>query len=79
MKNERISEELIAASEHIGPIYLTEKEVSRMIKRALQSLRNDRFKNRGIPYVKFSPGRQVRYSLIDVVNFMESRKITPGS
>ncbi len=57
------------------PRYLGEKEVSRITGRALQTLRNDRFNSRGIPYTKFS--RSVRYSLDDVIQFMESRKIIP--
>jgi hypothetical protein len=53
--------------------YLTEKQVAGITGRALQTLRNERFLGRGIPYVKV--GRSVRYSLEDVVEFMESRKI----
>lgn len=57
------------------PKYLGESQVSEITGRALQTLRNDRFNGMGIPYVKF--GRSVRYSLADVVQFMESRKIIP--
>ena len=57
------------------PRYLTEKEVSRMTGRSLSTLRSDRFKSQGLPYVKI--GRSVRYSLADVVRFMEARKIVP--
>jgi hypothetical protein len=53
--------------------YLTEKQVAEITGRALQTLRNERFQGRGIPYVKV--GRSIRYSLEDVVGFMESRKI----
>lgn len=53
--------------------YVDEVEVARITGRRLQSLRNDRFKGQGIPYVKV--GRSVRYSLADVVQFMEERKI----
>jgi len=53
--------------------YLTEGEVSSITRRALQTLRNDRHRRRGIPYVKV--GRSVRYKLDDVIDFMESRKI----
>jgi hypothetical protein len=53
--------------------YLTETQVSEMIGRALPTLRNDRFLRRGIPYIK--AGRSVRYSYVDVVDYMESRKI----
>ena len=55
--------------------YVDEKIVSEITGRALPTLRNDRFNRRGIPYCKV--GRSVRYSLEDVVDFMESRKIVP--
>jgi len=48
--------------------YLTEKQVSEITGRAVQTLRNERFLGRGIPYVKV--GRSIRYSLEDVVWFM---------
>ena len=53
--------------------YIDEREVRKITKRALPTLRNDRFNKRGIPYVKL--GRSVRYRLADVLEFMESRKI----
>ena len=53
--------------------WLTEKEVSKITGRAEQTLRNDRFNRRGIPYSKI--GRSVRYKATDVFEFMESRKI----
>ncbi|MEW6444372.1 MAG: helix-turn-helix domain-containing protein [bacterium] len=53
--------------------YLTEKQVSEMTGRALQTLRNERHLCRGIPYVKV--GRSIRYSLEDVIGFMETRKV----
>ena len=53
--------------------YLTEKQVAEITSRALSTMRNDRFLNRGIPYIKI--GKSVRYSLQDVINYMESRKI----
>jgi hypothetical protein len=54
-------------------IYITEREVSRITSRALSTLRNDRFNKVGIPYYKIS--KSVRYSLNDVIEYMESRKI----
>ena len=54
-------------------LYVTEKEVRRMTSRALSTLRNDRFLNRGIPYYKI--GRSVRYLKADVIDFMEAGKI----
>ena len=53
--------------------YINEKEVSEMIGRALPTLRNDRFLKNGIPYCKI--GKSVRYSIKDVIYFMESRKV----
>lgn len=53
--------------------YVTEKEVARITRRALPTLRNDRHLRRGIPYCKI--GRSVRYRLDDVIAYMEARKI----
>jgi hypothetical protein len=53
--------------------YITEVEVSKITSRALQTLRNDRHHSRGFPYIKV--GRSVRYSIDDVIAYMESRKI----
>ena len=53
--------------------YINDVEVSKITGRAVQSLRNDRQKRIGIPYSKI--GRSVRYSLDDVIDFMEARKI----
>lgn len=53
--------------------YLTEKEVAALTGRALQTLRNDRFRGRGFPYVKL--GASVRYPLASVLSAMESRRI----
>jgi len=53
--------------------YINEKEVTIITGRATQTLRNDRSNRRGIPYVKL--GRSIRYSIEDVLNFMESKKI----
>jgi len=55
--------------------YISEKEVNVITGRALQTLRNDRHRCRGIPYVKM--GRSVRYDLEDVVGYMEAKKIRP--
>ncbi len=54
-------------------LYINEKEVARITGRKVQTLRNDRNRGRGLPYIKM--GRSVRYSLEDVIRFMESRKI----
>lgn len=53
--------------------YLTEQEVGFMTRRALSTLRNDRFHRRGLPYHKV--GKSVRYKLADVISFMEAGRI----
>jgi predicted DNA-binding transcriptional regulator AlpA len=53
--------------------FLNEKQVSELTGLALSTLRNDRFMGRRLPYIKI--GRSVRYSLDDVVGFMEAHKI----
>ena len=55
------------------PQYLTENDVSKITGVALSTLRNNRSKGRGIPYIKI--GRSVRYGLEDVIEFMEIHKI----
>lgn len=55
--------------------FLTEAEVSKIIGRAIQSLRNDRHMRRGVPYHK--NGRSVRYALEDVLEYMRSKRIVP--
>jgi hypothetical protein len=55
------------------PKYLTEVQVAEITGRALSTLRNERFCRRGIPYIKI--GRSVRYSLEDVIRYMDSHKI----
>ncbi len=58
-----------------NPRYINEKEVSNITGLALSTLRNDRATLRRIPYCKV--GRSVRYLMEDVINFMESNKISP--
>lgn len=53
--------------------YLNEREVAHLTGRALSTLRNERFRGCGIPYIKV--GRSVRYNRSDVLQFMEQRKI----
>ncbi len=55
------------------PQYLTERQVSKITSRGIQTLRNERSLRKGIPFVKL--GRAVRYNLADVVEYMESRKV----
>ncbi len=53
--------------------YLTEKEVSEITRRALSTLRNERFLGKGIPYSKI--GRSVGYRMDKVIEFMEAGRI----
>ena len=53
--------------------YLTERQASQLTGFALSTLRNHRHLGRGIPYIK--AGRSIRYSLADVVEYMEGKKI----
>lgn len=57
------------------PRFLTEREVSKITRRAVQTLRNDRHYGRGFPYIKI--GRSVRYKESDVIQHMESKRIAP--
>jgi hypothetical protein len=61
------------------PQYLTEKEVSALTKIGLQTLRNARCAGKGIPWTKLGLGKRssVRYSLQDVLEFMESHRVVP--
>jgi len=58
------------------PRWLTEKEVAEMTSRSVFTLRNERCKGAGIPYVKI--GSSIRYRLEDIVNFMNQHKVNFG-
>lgn len=57
--------------------YVDEREVAKITGRAVQTLRNDRYRGQGIKYVKI--GRSVRYSLNEVTLFMEQHTINTGN
>jgi hypothetical protein len=57
------------------PRWIAEKEVADMTGRAVQTLRNDRCKCKGIPYSKI--GASIRYKVEDVVSFMDGHRIIP--
>ena len=61
----------------MGKKYITEKVVSEMTGRAMQTLRNDRFKGRGFPYLKI--GKSVRYDEEVVIAVMEGSKVETSS
>lgn len=56
--------------------FFTEKEVAEMGIRAIQSLRNDRWAGRGLPFFKI--GKSVRYSVKDIREFLQKGKIEPN-
>lgn len=53
--------------------YLKEKQVAEITAIALQTLRNDRYFRKGIPFIK--KGRSVRYSAEDVHRFMQGHRV----
>ena len=57
--------------------FITEKELSAMTGRALQTLRNDRFNGRGFPYIKL--GKSVRYDQEVAIAIMEQSKVETSS
>jgi len=52
------------------------KETSELIGRAEQSLANDRFEGRGLPYVKWN--RSVKYHLVDILTHIKAHRIDPS-
>jgi len=56
-------------------ILINEKEAAKMTGRAIQTLRNDRHRDRGMPYLKI--GRRVLYSIEDIRAFIDSHRIVP--
>ena len=56
------------------PVYLNEKQVSKMTGFALSTLRNSRFNRSGIPYLKIGK-KSVRYRYDDIINFMDRYRI----
>jgi len=54
-------------------VYVSDREVSRLLGVARQTLCNWRFQQKGPRYIKGN--RFVRYAMSDVLAFMEARKI----
>lgn len=53
--------------------WLTEKQVSLIVGLSLSTLQKNRHKKNGIRYTKI--GRSVRYSMSDVIEYMNAHKI----
>lgn len=54
---------------------LTEQQVSQATNIPLPTLRNDRFRCKGFPYVR--KGKSIRYRLSDLQRFLEANTIYP--
>ncbi len=54
---------------------LSEKEAAQIIGQAVQTLRNNRWARRGLPYIRI--GRSIRYQLGDILAYIDSRRIVP--
>jgi hypothetical protein len=52
---------------------IDERKLSELTGRSLQTLRNERCRGEGVPYFKI--GRNVRYAIDDVVEYLERRKV----
>jgi hypothetical protein len=59
------------------PVLLTETQVSEATGLSMASLRTERCRGTGMPYVKI--GRRVRYRVDVVAAYIESHTVTPGS
>ena len=57
------------------PQTLNEQETARVLKKAVQTLRNDRHMGQGCPYVKI--GRSVRYLISDIESYLMKNRIEP--
>lgn len=55
--------------------YLNEMEVAAVTGRAVSTLRNERHLRRGFPYCRVGR-RSIRYKTADVIEAMESRRIS---
>lgn len=55
--------------------FLTPQQVAELTGIAAQTLANSRHRRKGIPYSKV--GASIRYSLADVIRYMNSRRIDP--
>jgi hypothetical protein len=69
----RTTSRVVTTGQAETPRWIDEKELSKTIGVALQTLRNWRFRQIGPPY--FKVGRMVRYRLDEVIHFMQQGKI----
>lgn len=53
---------------------VSEKIVSELVGRAVQTLRNDRFRGLGFPYVRV--GKSIRYDLEEIEKIIQSQRVS---
>ena len=58
------------------PQTLNDQETARVLKKAVQTLRNDRHLGQGCPYVKLGK-RSVRYLVKDIESYLMKNRIEP--
>ena len=58
---------------------ITPKMVSKIFHRSMSALANDRWRNKGLPYLKLGKNRtaKILYDRRDVEKFIETHKINP--
>jgi hypothetical protein len=54
---------------------INDHEVALLVGKSVQSLRNDRYLGKGVPY--FKVGRAVRYRGGDVLKWLEAQRVEP--
>jgi hypothetical protein len=54
---------------------IDEYEAAKILRKSVQTLRNDRHLRKGPPYIKL--GRSVRYLIDDLLDYMEAHRIDP--
>lgn len=59
------------------PAVITAEELAPAIRSSVGALAQDRYRNRGIPYIKL--GRRVRYLRADVARFLIANRHNEGS
>lgn len=55
------------------PMVLTARQLADLLSTTEQSLAQDRYLNRGVPYTRV--GRRIRYLRADVLNFLSANRI----
>ena len=59
-------------ADEIGTTLLTEPQLAERHQRSVKTLRNERLKGGGVPFLKI--GRHVRYRMVDVLAFEASHR-----